>query len=128
MRREEKRKEEEKVRNEQVRKMKVIQEPRITAEAKGFYEEADFRYENQDYGGAFENYYRAFKAGYQFNNGDKENIKDAFSERMTTLKNLINRIKAALEIGRTPPRDLKETEEERSGLIEKYREMRIHLK
>jgi serine/threonine protein kinase len=125
---EKKRKEEEKVRNEQVRKMKVIQVPRITAEAKGFYEEADFRYENQDYGGAFENYYRAFKAGYQFNNGDKENIKDAFSERMTTLKNLINRIKAALEIGRTPPRDLKETEEERSGLIEKYREMRIHLK
>jgi hypothetical protein len=47
---------------------------------------------------------------------------------MTTLKNLINRIKAALEIGRTPPRDLKETEGERSGMIEKYREMHIHLK
>lgn len=102
--------------------------PVITAAAKGFYEEADFRYENQDYGGAFENYYHAFKAGYPFSNGDRENIKDAFNERMTTLKNLINRIKAALEIGRTPPRDLKGTEEERSGLIEKYREMRIHLK
>ena len=105
-----------------------MQAPTITEEANKFYEEADFRYENQDYGGAFENYYHAFKAGYPFSNGDRENIKDAFNERMTTLKNLINRIKAALEIGRTPPRDLKETEEERSGLIEKYREMRIYLK
>ena len=102
--------------------------PSITAEAQGFYDEADFRYENQDYGGAFENYYRAFKAGYPFSAVDRKNIEDSYNERITTLKNLINRIKAALEIGRTPPRDLKETEEERSGLIAKYREMRIHLK
>lgn len=124
---EEKRKEEE-ARRAKERKAAVVQAPTITEEANKFYEEADFRYENQDYGGAFENYYHAFKAGYPFSNGDRENIKDAFNERMTTLKNLINRIKAALEIGRTPPRDLKETEEERSGLIEKYREMRIYLK
>ena len=116
------RKEEEKLRSD------AVDAPSITAEAQGFYDEADFRYENQDYGGAFENYYRAFKAGYPFSAVDRKNIEDSYNERITTLKNLINRIKAALEIGRTPPRDLKETEEERSGLIAKYREMRIHLK